>query len=182
MSKAPVPLTPVRVAPSDKEFLEILKWPFATAPFYEAQVQRLLQSDIPQRFAYGFASLWIYNEPKGQTVGFGTLDLCGEYSQLTGGKPHSYIPVLAVHPHHRGSGYGRTIVDHLIAEAVLIAQHPTQVSDQLFLDVYQANQGAVSLYLKAGFSVLNANSPVIDPAENNEPYLIMAKHVAISSP
>jgi len=182
MPQSAIPLNPVMGVPGDQAFLDILSWPFASAPFYEAQVQRLLQNDVATRFTYGFASLWTYTEPNGGIVGFGTLDVCGEYSQLAGGKPHPYIPLLAVHPHCRGCGHGRRIVEHLIAESVLIAQHAAQVSDRLFLDVYKANLGAISLYTKSGFSILNQNSPQFDPQENNEPYLIMAKQVAIATP
>jgi len=129
---------------------------------------------------YGFGVVWVYRDPAGNTVGFGTLDICKEYEHFTGGKYHSYIPLLAVNPVFQKRGHGRRIVEHLIAEAVLIAQSPADISDVLFLDVYTANQGAISLYTKCGFVILNPDTPIPDPQENNEPYVIMARSVAVA--
>jgi ribosomal protein S18 acetylase RimI-like enzyme len=175
------PLTPIPTVPGRDEFQAILEWPFAQQPFYEEQVKRLLEIDIPQRVIYSSGRIWVYREPNGVVVGFGTLDLCKEYESLTDGKLHSYIPLLAVHPEFKGRGHGSSIVEHLIAEAVLISQSSCDFSDRLFLDVFCANQTAISLYLKRGFEVLNEDSPIPDPQENNEPYFIMAKNVAVAT-
>jgi len=129
---------------------------------------------------YSFGLVWVYQNPDGNTVGFGTLDVCKEYERFTDGKYHSYIPLLAVNPAFQKRGHGRSIVQHLIAEAVLIAQSPANFADFLFLDVYTANQGAIALYEKCGFVTLNPDAPILDPQENNEPYIIMAKKVAVA--
>jgi ribosomal protein S18 acetylase RimI-like enzyme len=86
-----------------------------------------------------------------------------------------------VHPAFQKRGYGRGIVEHLIAEAVLIAQSPGDISDLLFLDVYTANKGAISLYNKCGFVTLNPDAAIPDPQENNETYFLMARSVAVAS-
>jgi ribosomal protein S18 acetylase RimI-like enzyme len=177
-----IPLSPVQTAVGDAEFQSILTWQFAQHPFYEAQVQRLLKHDVPHRMAYGACSIWVYRDPHGNIVGFGTLDVCSEYSQFTGGDRHCYIPVLTVNPAFQRRGHGRTITEHLVAEAVLAWQMSADVSDPLFLDVYGANRGAISLYEKCGFATLNPNNPIPDPTENNEPYLIMAKRISLPAP
>ena len=176
----PIPLTPIRTFPVERDYQALLAWPFAEQPFYEGQVRRLLQNDIPYRVMYSFGLVWVYRDPNGNTVGFGTLDVCKEYERFTGGKYHSYIPLLAVNPAFQKRGHGRSIVQHLIAEGVLIAQSPAEISDLLFLDVYKANQAAISLYEKCGFVTLNPDAPIPDPQENNELYVIMAKKVAIA--
>lgn len=84
-------------------FNAILKWPFA-----EEFVARVLAEDIPQRVQYQFAKIWAYVDPEKNIVGFGTLSICADYGQFTGGKFHTYIPLLAVHPEKRGRGYGKT--------------------------------------------------------------------------
>jgi len=180
VARQPISLNAVRTAPSQLEYQALLAWPFATQPFYEGQVLRLLQDGVPHRVKYSFGLVWIYRNPAGDTVGFGTLDVCKEYEQFTGGKYHSYIPLLAVHPAFQKQGYGRSIVEHLIAEAVLIAQSPGDFSDLLFLDVYTANKGAISLYNKCGFVTMNQNAPILDPQENNEEYVLMARSVAVA--
>lgn len=176
----PISLTPIRTIPGDSGFQAILTWPFAEQPFYEGQVKRLLENDIPYRVTYGSCMVWVYRDPDGNTVGFGTLDVCKDYERFTGGKYHSYIPLLAVNPAFQKRGHGRSIVLHLIAEAVLIAESPAGCSELLFLDVYTANQGAVSLYQKCGFVTLNPDAPIPDSQENDEPYVIMAKRVVVT--
>jgi len=102
--------------------------------------------------------------------------------QFTGAKDHCYIPLLAVNPNFQKRGHGLTIVDFLVAEAAGIAQKNSNVSNLLFLDVYTANQAAVSLYDKSGFDTLNRDAPLADPQESNETYVIMAKKLAIPAP
>ncbi len=174
----PIPLKAIQTAPGEPEYQALLAWPFAAQPFYEGQVLRLLKQDIPHRVTYSFGLVWVYRDPDGNTVGFGTLEVCKEYERFTGGKYHCYIPLLAVSPAFQKRGHGRSIVEHLVTEATLIAQSPADISDLLFLDVYAANQGAISLYTKCGFTILNADAPIPDPQENNEPYFIMARRVA----
>lgn len=170
----PIPLTPIRTVVGDPEFQAILSWQFPQQPFYEGQVQRLLNQDIPHRMVFGACSLWSYREPHGNIVGFGTVDISRDYELFTNGRPHCYLPVLAVNPAFQRRGHGRTIVEHLIAEATAVVQSSDDLADLLFLDVYTANQGAISLYAKYGFVTLNPNNPIADPTENNEAYFVMA--------
>lgn len=175
-----IPLRAIRTAPGESEYQALLSWPFAAKPIYEGQVLRLLQHDIPHRVMFSFGLVWLYRDPSGITVGFGTLDVCKEYERLTGGKYHAYIPLLAVNPAFQKRGHGRSIVEHLIAEAVLISHGVDDISDFLFLDVYTANQGAIALYQKCGFATLNQDAPIPDPEENNETYIIMARNLAVA--
>ncbi|HZV06887.1 MAG TPA: GNAT family N-acetyltransferase [Gemmataceae bacterium] len=176
----PMSLTPIRTVPESPEFQSLLTWPFPEHPFHIGQVKRVLQNDIPQRSAYGWCLIWLYRDDNGDIVGFGTLDLCEDYARFTGDKPHPYIPVLAVHPNFQNRGHGRRIVEHLVAHAAVSVRKMPHVSTLLFLDVYKSNP-AISLYEKCGFEVLNPDSPIPDPSENNEPYFIMAKNVAIAT-
>lgn len=179
-SAQPTQLTPVRTIPESSEFQALLTWPFPEHPFYLGQVKRVLQNDIPQRFAYGWCLIWLYRDSAGNIVGFGSLDLSEEYARFTGDKPHPYLPVLTVHPHFQNRGHGRRIVEHLVAHAAVAVRNMPYVSTLLFLDVYQANP-ALSLYAKCGFEILNPDSPIPDPNENNEPYFVMARNVAIAA-
>ncbi len=175
-------MTPIQTEIGEPEFQAILAWQFPKGPFYEAQVLRLLSQDIPHRMVYGYCCIWVYRDPHGNVVGFGTVDICKEYEEFTDGKHHTYIPVLAVNPVFQRRGHGRSIVEHLIAEAALVAQSMPNISDVLFLDVYTANRAAVSLYERCGFVSLNPDSPILDPTEHSEPYVVMAKRVSIASP
>jgi hypothetical protein len=89
----PIPLTAVLVGLDSNEFQAISGWPFGD-PF----VKRLVQEDLPQRVQFGNCSIWTYRDPNGSLVGFGTLDVCGECGEYTGGKLHAYIPLLAINP------------------------------------------------------------------------------------
>ena len=173
----PVPLTPILVAPDNADYRSLLTWPFSDQPFFEGQVRRLLQLEIPQRILFGATRIWVYRDPTQNMVGFGTLQVSNEYEQFTGGHFHSYIPLLAVNPVFQKRGHGRSIVEHLIAEAVLLRM-ASNLSDHLFLDVYTANKGAIALYEKCGFAILNPHTPIADPLENNETFFVMAKKIA----
>ena len=178
-----IPLTPIRTWPGKAEYVEILGWPFPEHPFFLGQIKRLLQIDIPLRIMSSYCMAWAYRHPNGNTAGFGSIAVCKDYQQFTDGKLHTYIPLLAVNPapDFARRGHGHSIVQHLIAEAVLIAQSARDfLSDILFLDVYVANQPAISLYDKCSFIALNSTNPILDPQENNEPYIVMAKKVTVS--
>ena len=129
--------------------------------------------------------IWIYRDLaiNPDIIGFGTLDISDLYSVYTNGLAHYYIPLLALKPGVKSRGYGKEIVDHLVATAALMVQQlgPNAISDKLFLDVYTANDRAYKLYSdKCGFAPLNLDCPELDPQENNEPYVIMARNVATS--
>lgn len=171
--RKPIPLVPVQIGVRGPEFEEITSWAFAD-PF----VARILRVDLPQRTQFGNCRLWIYKDPKNQIVGLGSIDVCQDYGEFTGGKPHPYIPLVAVNPSIKSQGYGTTILKHLIAEAALLASGPRPCHDILFLDVYVASKKAIDLYRSCGFSTISPK-PIPDPREEGKPYIIMAKKVSI---
>jgi GNAT superfamily N-acetyltransferase len=173
--RTPIPLTAIPVVLDDAEYQAICGW-----PFNDEFVARLLRGDIPQRVRFGNCRIWIYRDPEGRLVGFGTLDVCDDYGAYTNGQPHPYIPLLAVNPTIKSLGYGTTIVQHLIAEAALLASSPNNCHDVLFLDVYTASTKAISVYRHCSFEQITP-APIEDPHENNKQYIVMAKRVAIAS-
>ncbi|HMC90483.1 MAG TPA: GNAT family N-acetyltransferase, partial [Gemmataceae bacterium] len=144
------------------EFAAILGWPFA-----DAFVGRLLRDDVPQRVWFGNCRIWKYSDPSGAFVGFGTLDVCEDYSQYTEGRPHPYIPLLAVNPTIKSLGYGTSIVKHLIAEAALLACGPNRSHDVLFLDVYTSSKQAIKVYAQCDFQQISPE-PIPDPQEGGK--------------
>jgi ribosomal protein S18 acetylase RimI-like enzyme len=167
------PLTSAAIALDNPLFEAICGWPFAD-PF----VSRILNEDIPQRVQFGNARIWVYRDSPGNLVGFGTLDICTDYSEYTNGQPHPYIPLLATNPTAQGKGYGTAIVNHLVAEAAFLAIRG-RCHDELYLDVYTASEGAIHVYRKCGFQEVTLE-PKLDPRENDRPYIIMAKKVSVA--
>jgi ribosomal protein S18 acetylase RimI-like enzyme len=138
----------------------------------------MLGIDIPERVVLSDkCRIWVYRDPHGELVGFGTLDVCEEYRDFIEGHPHPYIPLLAVNPTMEGRGYGKSIVRHLIGEAALLTGGSAGCHDVLFLDVYTSNDRAIGLYEKCGFAKVS-DEPRPDPNEDNRPYLIMARRVS----
>ena len=121
--------------------------------------------------------IWAYRDDKRNTVGFGVLCVCRDHEVHSGGNTHCYIPLLAVNPVYQRRGHGRRIVEHLIGEAAAVARDLPDCSDILFLDVYVSNTGAISLYEKCGFAIMNPDLPISDPKENDELYFVMGKKV-----
>lgn len=178
-------LSPQGITLDSPELRTIRSWDFGKDVFYRAQVPRLLEFDIPQLVQFDNCRVWSYHDPAAgkEIVGFGTLTMSDIYERYTAGRRHCYIPLLAVNPDFEGRGYGRAIVEHLIAQAATVLHvWPTQsLSEKLFLDVYTANGPACKLYCeKCQFVILNPDAPIPDPEENNEPYVIMARNIAIS--
>ena len=135
----PVPLVPVRIGLISAEFREIRGWRFGDDEY----VGRLLREDIPERLRRGSGHIWVYRDPQGLVVGFGTLDLRDHYSDFTGGALHPYIPLLAVNPAIRSLGFGTSIVTHLISEAATLAGRGDCLN-VLFLDVYESNEKSIN--------------------------------------
>lgn len=173
--RPPIPLTPVPIEIDSKEFDTIANWPYSD-PF----VSRLLRADIPQRVQFGNCRIWIYRDPDGQSVGFGTLDVCEDYGEFTGGAFHPYIPLLAVNPTIKSLGYGTSIVRHLTDEAALLACRPNGCHDVLYLDVYTTSEKAIGLYTSAGFAQITPE-PIVDAQEGGKLYIVMAKRVAVAT-
>jgi hypothetical protein len=159
--RAPVPLTPVLIKLGSDE---ICNWPFA-----DGFVGRLLRFDIPQRAVLSDCRIWTYRNLENQIVGFGTIDVCHDWSEYTGGKRHPYIPLLAKNPTLSNPGAGTSIVAHLIGEAALLAcRRPDKVHGVVFLDVYTDNERITDV-------------PRADPQENGKPYIVMARRVSVAS-
>jgi ribosomal protein S18 acetylase RimI-like enzyme len=173
--RTPIPLTPALIDLDSPEFETICGWPFA-----DSYVGRLLQDDIPQRIQNSYCQVWVYRDPDGRLVGFGTFDVCEDCRQYAERPLHSYVPLLAVNPAAERRGHGTSIVRHLIGEAAILARRSRGYYDVLFLDVYTANESAISLYRKCGFATLT-DEPIPDPKENGKPYIIMAKRIIDSS-
>jgi GNAT superfamily N-acetyltransferase len=171
----PIPLTAALIELDSPEFAAISGWPF-TDPF----VSRLLKNDIPQRVVFGHCRIWTYRDPDSRLVGFGTLDICSDCREYTGGKLHPYIPLLAVNPTIKSLGYGTSIVRHLIDEAALFALRG-QCHEVLFLDVYTTNDRGIRVYTECGFVTISPQ-PIPDPDEGGMSYIVMAKRVSISPP
>lgn len=168
---AKVPLTPLLIDLASSVFAAITRWKFE-----DEFVARILADDIPQRIKYQSGAIWAYLDPDKTIVAFGTLSVCDDYAALTGGKLHTYIPLLAVHPDLRGRGYGRSVVDHLIDEAACIVKSRSPVLHHaVFLDVYNESVAALNLYTGCGFQSLG-NTPFVDPL-NQKLYRVMAKRV-----
>ena len=180
----PIPLTPVPLvfdlgilpdaSPGNPDFDAIVRWPFA-----DAYVTRLLEDDVRQRVWLNRCRIWIYYDPDHRQVGFGTLDVCEDYREFAAGRPHPYIPLLAVNPNIESLGFGTTIVRHLIAEAALLACQPGLCHDVLFLDVYTTNTKAINVYKKCGFESVT-DLPVADPQEGGKEYIVMAQRVSVA--
>jgi ribosomal protein S18 acetylase RimI-like enzyme len=171
----PILLTPMRIDLDSPAFEEIRGWPFTG---HHSYIGRRLQDDIAQRVYRGPCRLWIYLDPAGRNVGFGTLDERDYYSSYSDGRLHLYIPLLAANPTIKSLGYGTSIVKHLISEATLIAFERDELADTLFLDVYKDNDKAIELYKKYGFNILE-DEPTPDPDEKNRPYFIMAAGISV---
>jgi ribosomal protein S18 acetylase RimI-like enzyme len=173
--RTPIPLMPILIELDSPEFKEICLWQFD-----DDDVGRRLQDDIPWRVKRGTCRLWAYRDPDGQLVGFGTIDVCDDYRDFVGNRRHPYIPLLAVNKPMEGRGHGKWIVRHLIGEAAILATAPDGCHDVLFLDVYNDNMRAISLYEKCGF--IKAHSePRLHQEEGNRPYIIMEMRVSLAA-
>jgi hypothetical protein len=80
--REPIVLTPSLIEHTGPEFVEILGWPCA-----DEFVERLLRDDLPTRLLFNEGRIWIYRDPTGAIVGFGSLDVCDDYSAYTDGRP-----------------------------------------------------------------------------------------------
>jgi GNAT superfamily N-acetyltransferase len=173
--RLPVPLTPALIGLGSPEFRAISGWPFAD-PF----VARLLKDDIPQRVRFGECRVWVYRDPDGRLVGFGTLDVSDDCRDFTAGRPHPYIPLLAVNPTIKSLGYGANVLRHLTDEAALLATDPDRAFDFLFLDVYTTSDRAIKLYAANGF-VPASDEPFLDTQDEDKPYVVMMKRVGFAT-
>jgi len=170
----PIPLTPVEIQTAEAGYATLLAWVY---PPESAYVTRMLQDIIPGREKYGRCRTWVYVEPAGQVVGFGTLHMSDDWRAYCGELPHPYIPLLSVNPGIKSLGYGETILNHLVAEAATLVRTTTDCSTRLFLDVYATNDRAISLYERNGFRHVATRH---DTDEGGAEYLILARSVAVA--
>ncbi len=173
--RLPIPLTPDPVTLGSPEARTLADWPYP-----DLFVTRLLRDDIPQRVQFGDCRVWVYRDPAGQLVGFGSLDVCTDYADQSEGRPHPYIPLLAVNPTIKSLGYGTTIVRHLIDEATVLASRAGGCHDVLFLDVYTTSEKAIAVYAACGFESITP-APLPDAQDPGKLYLVMAKRLTIGS-
>ena len=185
-SPEPRRLIPSPIALASLEFQQLLDWPFSQEYFYTRQVERMLRQGLPHLIQYEDCALWGYfdSELNRELVGFGSLMLSSGYARYTEQRPHFYLPLLSTKPGIRSFGYGQFIVEHLVNEAAVAfsRMEENSWSDRIFLDVYTANEKACRLYTeKCGFETLNPDTPIPDPAENSEPYFVMARSLRIAT-
>ncbi len=83
----------------------------------------------------------------------------------------SHILNLCVHPESQNIGMGREMLDHLLSIA---RQHR---AENVFLEVRPSNEGAISLYSKAGFDEVGMRSNYYPAESGREDALIMARHL-----
>ncbi len=171
--RTPIPLTPILIPHDSPEFREIRDWPFA-----DPYIGRLLREDIPRHVILWDCQIWIYHDPDGQTVGFGTIDVCDDYYDFTRNQLHPYIPLLAVNPSMEGRGHGRWIVRDLIDKAGILARIEG-CHNVLYLDVYAENEKAIKLYEKCGF-MKTKDEPRLDSREADKPYIIMFQQLFVT--
>jgi len=127
---------------------------------------------------YGLGHIWAYQNIEREIVGFGTIDYCDDYTSITAGKDHVYIPLLAVHPAMQRRGYGQSIVNHLFDQSVIAAVDlKDHCHDAVLLDVYASNQGAIALYEKCDFVKLTGE--LMDDIEKQS-YFVMGRSLRIS--
>ncbi len=177
MSDRPtVPLRPVLTEVESPEYKAISGWRFDGANAY---VSRLLRDDVPRSVQFQQGQVWIYLDPGGQLVGFGVIDVCDEYDGHTAGLPHPYLRLLAVNPSIQSRGYGTSIVQHLIGQAVVFVRRGGCAQD-VYLAVYKNNERGIGLYKKLGFVTVGDESS-LDPLEGDRPYIVIARRAALIS-
>jgi ribosomal protein S18 acetylase RimI-like enzyme len=170
-----IQLLPKLIATRSDEFQAVCSWKYSDADSY---VCRLLTQNIPHREKFGYLQIWAYYNPEQLMVGFGTLDFCFEYRQLSSNQLHPYIPLIAVNPDFMRNGHGSSIIKHLTTEAVLMAKAYSFLFPALFLDVYTSNEKAIQLYTKAKFETIT--EPMADPDEEAKPYVFMSKRIILN--
>ena len=73
----PIDLLAAPIGLDFPEFAEICRWPFE-----DQYVARVLRDDVRQRVHRGACRIWVYYNPDRQLAGFGTMDVCGDYSDF----------------------------------------------------------------------------------------------------
>lgn len=83
-------------------------------------------------------------------LGYAGLDLGGEVAD---------VMTIAVSPHCRGQGHGRTLLDHLVRTAREAG------AEHLMLEVRADNEPAIGLYRRAGFVHISTRRRYYQPGD-----------------
>jgi ribosomal-protein-alanine N-acetyltransferase len=81
----------------------------------------------------------------------------------------AHVLNLCVHPHWRRQGFGRALMEHLLAAA-----RRTGVSN-VFLEVRASNRAAQGLYLSMGFNEIGQRQGYYPAKQGREAALVFAK-------
>ena len=104
---------------------------------------------------------WVV-EIDGKIIGYGVVMIAAS---------ESHILNLCIHPNYQGKGYGRVLLQFLIAHSQKAG------ADMVLLEVRQSNKAAISLYDSSGFHELGVRRDY-NPADNGrEDAVILAKHL-----
>jgi ribosomal protein S18 acetylase RimI-like enzyme len=175
----PVSLDAIPIGLDDPDWAQdICNWNWEPEDTY---VRDMIQVDIPERVRYRNCRIWSFRDPNNEVVGFGTMDVWTDWSELSGdSRQHTYIPLLGVNKERRKPGYGTFIVNYLIEEAtVTVSELGEQCQDYLFLDVYADRTKAISIYEHSGFEKAVPNS-LCDQGDNR-PYFVMYRNVSVAA-
>lgn len=144
------------IALDSHEHRIIRAWQFPRTPFYVDQVRRAFLFDIPQRMQYQGCTLFCYRDfyNPNEIVGFGTLQFEDYYSKLTN-RSHCYIPLLSAKPVLKG--FGKPIVDHLVAEASILVRRYSGLIEMRYTWMYTRRTNLPLLSMKRSV----ASSPSI---------------------
>lgn len=159
------------ISTKDNDFLHL-----KSVSFDDLFVKKLLETDIISRSNKGKCKIWVYKVDN-RIVAFSTLDLSDDWSRFTDSQQHFYIPLLAVVPEEQGKGYGKYILNHVLDEATIAINFSKKnISDYIFLDVYETSRTAKLMYEKNGFVSIHSED---DPLFNNERFHVMAKNLSL---
>jgi ribosomal-protein-alanine N-acetyltransferase len=81
---------------------------------------------------------------------------------------------VAVSPRHQGQGYGRQLIQHLLAYC------ESCQADSAWLEVRESNRAAVSLYLSEGFNEVDRRRDYYPTEHGREDAVIMCYHFMFS--
>ena len=109
---------------------------------------------------YRTRALWVHGKPVGFTI---CQVVAGEVTLMN----------IAVHPDQQGQGFGRLLMDDLMA---FVSDQNGRLVNPIFLEVRESNQSAIALYRKLGFRDIGRRPryyPPIPPETDKETALVM---------
>ena len=93
------------------------------------------------------------------------------YVVMSIGAGEAHILNICVRPEDRGAGYGRALMDKMMALARQLR------ADMMFLEVRPSNEDARRLYDKLGFNEIGTRTNYYPAAQGREDALILAKQL-----